>query len=225
MDEAFSALDPLIRRDMQDELLEMQKTLNKTIIFITHDLNEALRLGNRIAIMKDGEIVQVGTGQEILENPANDYVRRFVEDIDRTKVYQAKDIMNISSDHGHLEMHPAEALRMMNDNNWDNLIVVDASGQAIGYLDYQEADRVLNQYHENIREAELEEVVEISPETPVEEIFDAIKEQKAPVVVSHDQKIQGVVVKGDLIKAMTDDNEGNIETDDIVNHKEAVAHD
>lgn len=75
MDEAFSVLDPLIRRDMQDELIEMQKAMNKTIIFITHDLNESLRLGNRIAIMKDGEVVQVGRGQDIMSNPANDYVK------------------------------------------------------------------------------------------------------------------------------------------------------
>ena len=75
MDEAFSVLDPLIRRDMQDELIEMQKAMNKTIIFITHDLNESLRLGNRIAIIKDGEVVQVGRGQDIMSNPANDYVK------------------------------------------------------------------------------------------------------------------------------------------------------
>ena len=83
MDEAFSALDPLIRRDMQDELIQMQKTMNKTIIFITHDLNESLRIGDRIAIMKDGEVVQIGTGEEILTNPANEYVERFVEEIGR----------------------------------------------------------------------------------------------------------------------------------------------
>src|SRR5690606_27108826 len=93
MDEAFSALDPLIRRDMQDELIELQKTVHKTIIFITHDLNEALRIGDRIAIMKDGVIMQVGTGEEILTNPANDYVRDFVEEVDRSKVLTAENIM------------------------------------------------------------------------------------------------------------------------------------
>ncbi|MCG6399612.1 ATP-binding cassette domain-containing protein, partial [Vibrio fluvialis] len=86
MDEAFSALDPLIRREMQDELLELQANVQKTIIFITHDLNEALRIGDRIALMKDGQIMQIGTGEEILTNPANQYVRDFVEDVDRSKV-------------------------------------------------------------------------------------------------------------------------------------------
>lgn len=79
MDEAFSALDPLIRTEMQDQLLDLQSRLNKTIVFITHDLDEALRLGNNIAILRDGQVVQVGSGEDILNNPADDYVRRFVE--------------------------------------------------------------------------------------------------------------------------------------------------
>ncbi|MGH8818845.1 MAG: quaternary amine ABC transporter ATP-binding protein, partial [Achromobacter pestifer] len=86
MDEAFSALDPLIRREMQDQLLQLQAKLNKTIVFITHDLDEALRLGNRIAILKDGELVQEGTPEDILLNPANDYVQSFLQDVNRTKV-------------------------------------------------------------------------------------------------------------------------------------------
>ena len=93
MDEAFSALDPLIRREMQDELLDLQANVQKTIIFITHDLNEALRLGDRIALMKDGQIMQIGTGEEILTNPTNDYVREFVEDVDRARVLTAQNIM------------------------------------------------------------------------------------------------------------------------------------
>ncbi|MDG4861054.1 glycine betaine/L-proline ABC transporter ATP-binding protein [Streptomyces sp. T-3] len=93
MDESFSALDPLIRRDMQDQLLELQKTLKKTIVFITHDLNEAMRLGDQIAVMRDGRIVQTGTGEDILVRPANDYVRRFVEDVDRARVLTAGSIM------------------------------------------------------------------------------------------------------------------------------------
>src|SRR6056297_4296516 len=85
MDEAFSALDPLIRRDMQDELLKLQESMHKTIVFISHDLDEALKLGDRIVLMKDGAVVQIGTGEEILENPATEYVKKFVEDVDKTK--------------------------------------------------------------------------------------------------------------------------------------------
>ncbi|MFI8997977.1 glycine betaine/L-proline ABC transporter ATP-binding protein [Streptomyces sp. NPDC053542] len=93
MDESFSALDPLIRRDMQDQLLELQKTLKKTIVFITHDLNEAMRLGDRIAVMRDGEIVQNGTAEDILVRPSNDYVASFIQDVDRTRVLTAGAIM------------------------------------------------------------------------------------------------------------------------------------
>ncbi|MFD8964802.1 glycine betaine/L-proline ABC transporter ATP-binding protein [Streptomyces sp. NPDC059568] len=94
MDESFSALDPLIRRDMQDQLLELQKRLKKTIVFITHDLNEAMRLGDRIAVMRDGEIVQQGSAEDILVTPANDYVASFTKDVDRSRVLTAGAIMS-----------------------------------------------------------------------------------------------------------------------------------
>ncbi|MGW2510330.1 quaternary amine ABC transporter ATP-binding protein [Streptomyces scopuliridis] len=93
MDESFSALDPLIRRDMQDQLLQLQKRLKKTIVFITHDLNEAMRLGDRIAVMRDGEIVQMGSAEDILVTPANDYVASFTQDVDRSRVLTAGAIM------------------------------------------------------------------------------------------------------------------------------------
>ncbi|WP_018549139.1 quaternary amine ABC transporter ATP-binding protein [Streptomyces sp. LaPpAH-108] len=94
MDESFSALDPLIRRDMQDQLLELQKTLHKTIVFITHDLNEAMRLGDRIAVMRDGRIVQSGTAEDILLRPADDYVASFTQDVDRARVLTAGAVMD-----------------------------------------------------------------------------------------------------------------------------------
>ncbi|WP_397543966.1 betaine/proline/choline family ABC transporter ATP-binding protein [Roseovarius salis] len=94
MDEPFSALDPLIRRDMQNELLELQRELKKTIVFITHDLDEALTLGDRIAIMKEGRFVQVGTAEEIVGNPADDYVAAFTQDVDRARVYDVQSVMD-----------------------------------------------------------------------------------------------------------------------------------
>ena len=94
MDEAFSALDPLIRSDMQDQLLELQKNLKKTIVFITHDLDEALKLGDRIAILNGGKLVQDGKPEEILLQPADEYVTNFVKDVNRTKVLKVKTIMN-----------------------------------------------------------------------------------------------------------------------------------
>ncbi|MBV7695395.1 glycine betaine/L-proline ABC transporter ATP-binding protein [Streptomyces sp. TRM70350] len=96
MDESFSALDPLIRRDMQDQLLQLQRTLKKTIVFITHDLNEAMRLGDRIAVMRDGRIVQTGSAEDILLRPGTDYVASFIQDVDRSRVLTAGALMDPS---------------------------------------------------------------------------------------------------------------------------------
>ena len=97
MDEAFSALDPMIRRDMQDELIELQARMNKTIIFVSHDLDEALKLGDRIGLMKDGIIAQLGTAEDLLQNPRCDYVERFVEGVNLSRVLVAKDVMKINA--------------------------------------------------------------------------------------------------------------------------------
>jgi glycine betaine/proline transport system ATP-binding protein len=94
MDEAFSALDPLIRRQMQDELMAIQSKLHKTILFITHDLNEALRIGNRVCILRDGKVVQIGTPEEILTEPADGYVAEFVQDVDQGRVIDVEKIMH-----------------------------------------------------------------------------------------------------------------------------------
>ncbi|QUH05982.1 betaine/proline/choline family ABC transporter ATP-binding protein [Saccharopolyspora erythraea] len=100
MDEAFSALDPLIKREMQDQLVDLQARLGKTIIFITHDLNEAMRLGDRIAVMRAGRIVQIGTSEQILDEPADDYVAKFIRDVDRSRVLTAADVVRTAGGDG-----------------------------------------------------------------------------------------------------------------------------
>lgn len=208
MDEAFSALDPLIRRDMQDELIEMQKTMNKTIIFITHDLNESLRLGDRIAIMKDGEVVQVGTGQEILTNPANDYVKRFVEDIDRTKVYTAEHIMEEPAALSDEQEKPANILRVMDENNMNNILVVDNKERLIGYVTREDVEKLHKHGQENISEIIKKDVPEIEPDVLVDDLFDVVHETRTPIVITNDQsEIEGIIVRSNVIGAMTTDNE------------------
>lgn len=208
MDEAFSALDPLIRRDMQDELIEMQKTMNKTIIFITHDLNESLRLGDRIAIMKDGEVVQVGTGQEILTNPANDYVKRFVEDIDRTKVYTAEHIMEEPAALSDEQETPANILRVMDENNMNNILVVDNKERLIGYVTREDVEKLHKHGQENISEIIKKDVPEIEPDVLVDDLFDVVHETRTPIVITNDQsEIEGIIVRSNVIGAMTTDNE------------------
>ena len=125
MDEAFSALDPLIRREMQDQLLQLQSRLNKTIVFITHDLDEALRLGNRIAILKDGELVQEGTPEDILLNPANEYVQSFLQDVNRTKVLNATHAVNPPRLTLTMRSRPSHAVERMRALNYEYAPVLD----------------------------------------------------------------------------------------------------
>lgn len=215
MDEAFSALDPLIRRDMQDELIEMQKTMNKTIIFITHDLNESLRLGDRIAIMRDGEVVQVGTGQEILTNPANEYVKRFVEDIDRTKVYTAEHIMEEPAAIMTESEKPAEALQTMKEKDMGNILVVDEEKRLIGYVTREDIESLLHSGQENILSVLKKGVPEIEAGMLVDDLFDVVHESETPLAITNESgEIEGVIVRSNVIGAMTTDVEyENIETD------------
>ncbi|MFE6522803.1 glycine betaine/L-proline ABC transporter ATP-binding protein [Streptomyces sp. NPDC057794] len=145
MDESFSALDPLIRRDMQDQLLELQQKLKKTIVFITHDLNEAMRLGDRIAVMRDGRIVQNGTAQDILLRPADDYVASFTQDVDRSRVLTAGEIMEPSVTAGDPGCHcetatpdtPFTELCAISARLTHPVPVVDEDNQQIGVVPRQ----------------------------------------------------------------------------------------
>ncbi|NKN37653.1 glycine betaine/L-proline ABC transporter ATP-binding protein [Agrobacterium sp. a22-2] len=140
MDEAYSALDPLIRVDMQSVLLDLQKELKKTVVFITHDLDEALRLGDKIAILRDGKVVQQGTGQEIVLTPADDYISAFVKEVNRGRVIQVKTIMQpLTSAPSGLPL-PADtvletAAKAMTDANQSLAHVVDDNGNPVGFVD------------------------------------------------------------------------------------------
>ncbi|GAA3714416.1 quaternary amine ABC transporter ATP-binding protein [Salinicoccus jeotgali] len=154
MDEAFSALDPLIRKEMQQELLQLQQKMQKTIVFITHDLDEALSIGDRIALMKDGEIAQVGKPEEIVTNPANDYVKSFVKDIDRSKVLKVKHVMkrvdgeSISTDLPSINSEALlyETYPLFKDGVHE--LTVEANGQNIGILEFNKVFEVLAQGNE-----------------------------------------------------------------------------
>ncbi|ARJ70744.1 quaternary amine ABC transporter ATP-binding protein [Paracoccus contaminans] len=139
MDEAYSALDPLIRYDMQTVLLDLQKEIRKTIVFITHDFDEALRIGDRIALLRDGSVIQEGTGQDMVLRPADDYVASFVQHVDRAKVVQAASVMQPLSGEATGPTIPArsglgEAIRAMSAGGIDRVTVVDEAGRAIGVL-------------------------------------------------------------------------------------------
>ncbi|SOC39349.1 quaternary amine ABC transporter ATP-binding protein [Salinicoccus kekensis] len=160
MDEAFSALDPLIRKEMQGELLQLQQKMQKTIVFITHDLDEALSIGDRIALMKDGEIAQVGTPEEIVTNPANDYVKAFVKDIDRSKVLKVKHIMRPANPQENTDANPAidaEALLYESYYSFKNGVrelTVKDKGEVAGIVEFEKVFEVLsigNEVEEDVR--------------------------------------------------------------------------
>ncbi|SQF72031.1 glycine-betaine ABC transporter ATPase component [Streptococcus sanguinis] len=207
MDEAFSALDPLIRREMQDELLDLQAEHERTIIFITHDLNEALRIGDRIAIMADGQIMQIGTGEEILTNPANDFVREFVEDVDRSKVLTAQNIMttplttNIDID------GPTVALNRMKKEEVSMLLAVDRKRHLKGSLT-AEAARDARKQHQALAEVIDKNVRKVTQETLITDIFPLIYDSPAPLAVVDDKdKLVGVIIKGRVIEALANTTE------------------
>ena len=207
MDEAFSALDPLIRREMQDELLDLQAEHERTIIFITHDLNEALRIGDRIAIMADGQIMQIGTGEEILTNPANDFVREFVEDVDRSKVLTAQNIMttplttNIDID------GPTVALNRMKKEEVSMLLAVDRKRHLKGSLT-AEAARDARKQHQARAEVIDKNVRKVTQETLITDIFPLIYDSPAPLAVVDDKdKLVGVIIKGRVIEALANTTE------------------
>lgn len=210
MDEAFSALDPLIRKDMQDELIDLQAKMQRTILFITHDLNEALRLGDRIALMRDGEIVQIGSPEEILVNPANDYVEKFVEDVDRSKVLTAQNIMqrpetvNINN-HG-----PRVALERMRKEGISGVYAVDGNRQLKGYIHAKDASEAAKNDVRTLEGILKTNVPTVEKDTPMSEIFNLIHDAPIPVAVVEDGRLLGIIVRGTVIAALSEDGEVNL---------------
>lgn len=207
MDEAFSALDPLIRREMQDELLDLQAREKRTIIFITHDLNEALRIGDRIALMKDGQIMQIGTGEEILTNPANQFVREFVEDVDRTKVLTAQNIM-VPAITTNIELDgPNVALNRMRKEEISMLVAVDRKRQLKGIITADAALRARNEKL-SLQEVLDEQMPTINKDMLVTDIFNVLYDAKTPLAVVENGKVLGVVIRGSVIEALAETQQG-----------------
>ena len=206
MDEAFSALDPLIRRDMQDELLNLQEKMQKTIVFISHDLDEALKLGDRIVLMKDGKIVQNGTPEEILTDPADEYVRRFVEDVDVSKVLTADSIMKKTEAVAHLGSDgPRAALRKMRTNNISSLFVLNKGRTLAGIITADDAAGMVKRGDKDLSEIICTDIKTVLPDTPAQDLFGIIHSLGYPLaVVNETNHLQGVIVRGTLIAALAD---------------------
>ena len=205
MDEAFSALDPLIREQMQDELLQLQASMQKTIVFITHDLHDAIKLGDRIAIMKDGEVVQVGTPEEILTEPANDYVERFVENVGRGRIITASSIMKTKPVVARLKKEGPEAIiRKMREKNLFVLPVVGTDGQFLGEVSLKDVVNLRKQGIKEIDSVVTSEVPSVLESTTVEDMLTLLPKIKQVIpVVSDSNKLLGVVSPSSIIIEMT----------------------
>ena len=208
MDEAFSALDPLIRREMQDQLIDLQGKLGKTILFITHDLNEAMRLGDRIAMMRDGRVEQVGTAEEILRDPASDYVSRFVADVDRTRVLTAGSIAEppyaiLGSDRS-----PRAAHKLLRENQPPWLLVQNRDRTPFGYVWEDDVARAVKEGSNALPLSTVHEMPVVSHSTPVNELFSYAAQHAAPiVVVDDDGRVSGVIPRVTLLAAISEQNQ------------------
>ena len=210
MDEAFSALDPIIRTEMQSELLRLQQVKRRTIVFISHDLDEAMRIGDRIAIMKDGHVVQVGTPDEILRNPANDYVRNFVRGVDAAAVFKAADIarqaLTVVSEHD--DRGCRAALRLLEDSDRDYAYVLTADKRYLGVVSSQSLREALRG-HEGplgLQHAFLPNAQALAAATPVAELFGPMATAPCPLpVVDDNGKYLGVVSRTTLMRFLDRD--------------------
>jgi len=208
MDEAFSALDPLIRREMQDELLDLQTKMKKTIIFVTHDLDEAFKIGDRIAILKDGKMVQLGTAEEIIVNPKDEYVRAFVEGLDRTGVFTAGTIMQPVRATAHVNDGLNTVLHKIRRAGLSSMLLVDSQRKLYGYLKADEVaaevkkDSVDEKKKPNPSLIHTSETVH--PDTQLTDVINLYSESTGPIaVVDDNNKLLGVIVRGAIIAALS----------------------
>jgi glycine betaine/proline transport system ATP-binding protein len=204
MDEPFSALDALIRRDMQNLFLDIQGEARRTVVFVTHDLDEALTLGHRVAIMKDGDIVQIGTPEQILREPANEYVERFVEGVDYAKVRHAESVMVRPREVAYESEGPTVVLRRMRQAGLSHIFVVDEERRLVGIAEAEEVARLAER-----DERELQAAVNFAPNvgrrTPLREVLPLfVEDGDAPVaVVGEGDRLEGIIVRGALIAGLT----------------------
>ena len=205
MDEPFSGLDPLIRREMQDELVMLQSELQKTIIFITHDLDEALKLGDRISIMRDGVIVQEGTPEEIVTRPANDYVSEFVQDVSRAKVIRAGSIMQQPAVIIHEGQDSSAALEAMRDNQAEAAYVVGDGNILKGILTQDQITDLASKRVEALEAAQTEGLATTSPATFIENIIPLAAETEHFIAVVDDEgRLLGEIHRRALLAGMVE---------------------
>jgi len=218
MDEAFSALDPLIKTEMQDELLGLQDKLKKTVVFVTHDLDEAIKLGDRIAIMKDGIIEQIGTAEEILTNPATPYVKAFVKKVDRKTIITAGTLMHEKPTVVRFGKDgPEGTLRKMRTTGLDVLPVVNDQYEFMGFVWVTDAVLSAKRQEKTVQKIILTDVPAVSTEVTVEEMLPLITSTRSPIAVidNGSRRLLGIVSQNAVVIEAT-----RFDEQDITNLKE-----
>lgn len=206
MDEPFSALDPLIRREMQLELLDIQERLQKTIVFITHDVNEAFKIGDRVAVMKDGRIVQVGTPEEIIEAPANDYISDFIKDIDRSKVFQAEHVMIKPNAIVSIKDGLNVAVKEMEENGISSVFVVDRARRLKGIITIDDAIKGIKE-KQSLEEVLRHDVTVVHKDEYVNDLIPKALESMFPLaVVNKDEKVVGFILRVHVLSGLVADD-------------------
>jgi len=204
MDEAFSALDPLIRREMQEQLIELQSELGRTIVFITHDLNEAMFLGDRIAVMRDGRIVQTGTPEEILTDPANDYVAQFVQDVDRARVLTAGSVMAPPVATTPVSAGVRGALRVMRDLQVGSVSVIE-NRRFVGAVTDRAVIRAVKAGNTDLRSLVRSGRPAVHVDDPLTDVVERAVESPVPVAVIDDAgRLVGTIPRVTLLAALGD---------------------
>ncbi|MFQ6121721.1 MAG: glycine betaine/L-proline ABC transporter ATP-binding protein [Dehalococcoidales bacterium] len=210
MDEPFSALDPLIRRQMQDEFLHLITEVHKTIVFITHDLGEALKLGERVAIMKDGQIVQLGSPEEIVIVPADEYVTEFVRDVPRGKVVPVRNIMKEPEVTLYSWQGPKVALHEMREKDVPYAFIMDPGRRLRGVITLDEARQAIRKGVARLSKMVKGNALQIRPDQPIEEVIPLAATSDNPVaVIDEDERLIGEVPRTELLLGMAGEEKGN----------------
>lgn len=202
MDEAFSALDPLIRRGMQDELIRLQNELHKTIVFISHDIQEALKIGDRVAVMKDGYIVQIGTPEELVTQPADDYIREFVQDVNRAQVLKTGSIVRKTVPLILGKGSAVSGLEEMRANDRDRMYVVDRHNQPVGLVQRSHLEQAVDHGVEDITQVMSTDFPKVTTAVSLEEIFHLCQDGIPLAVVGNQGKFKGVVEQADIFASI-----------------------
>jgi glycine betaine/proline transport system ATP-binding protein len=203
MDEPFSALDPLVKKDMQFELLSIQRKLNKTIIFITHDINEAFKLGDRVAIMRDGKVIQIDTPEVMITQPANDYVRDFIEGADKSKVMSVRQVMITPSCIIKTSDGASRAIVEMRSNNVSSAYIVNEKMEFKGMLTLDGAIKARDTKGK-ISEYFSDDVITINMDATIGDAMPLAANTKYPIAVLEDNILKGIITKASLISTLAD---------------------